>query len=128
MMKAGAFILSLLIVVLSIQPTSINWNSRATCADKTTNNKSVARAGVKKTCNKETKGLTNKPAEKQNEDSPNSCNPFMTCNGCAYMPAEAHEIISPSAGESENTNWLNDETLSSFPNESWHPPELFRRL
>lgn len=127
-MKAGAFILSLLFVVLSIQPASVNWNSSATCAEKKASQQSGPKTVNKKTCTKETKPLANKPAEKQNEGSPNTCNPFMTCNGCAYIPAEAHEIFSPSPGEAENTNWLNDETLSSFPNESWHPPELFRRF
>jgi hypothetical protein len=128
-MKTGAFILSFLFVIMSIQPMFIKWNSGISCTDKETPKKTVLPAAAcKKTCSTAEKPPVNKPVEQKNEKPCNTCNPFMVCNGCAYIPEEAHKLVSPGGDKIENTNWFNDESLSSFGADCWHPPELFMHL
>jgi hypothetical protein len=103
--KAGIFILSFLFVVLTIQPAFIKWNN-VSCAKKTASERIVSGAGCIKAAEKKCSSKTASqqvPVKRQTDD------PCSTCNA-------------------ENTNWLIEESVSSFPADAWHPPELFMRL
>lgn len=128
-MKAGTFILSFLFVTLTIQPAFIKWNKTA-CAKEIASAKVPGSAGCKKTEKKcsSKKETQQTPQKQQSEDPCNTCNPFMACNGCLYMPGEPHELVLPLPVTAENTNGLYDSSLPSFEEDSWHPPELFMGL
>lgn len=127
-MKSGAFILAFLFLVMSVQPVFIKWNSSIPCIDPAKTDKVVPQSsGCKKTCGNPTVPTVKKPVE-QSEDPCNTCNPFMACNGCAYITEQPHEISPPVTGSGENTNSLNDVSLPSFVSDCWHPPELFYHL
>ena len=132
-MKTGAFILALLFLVLSIEPVFINWGSSTSCASTTIPEKAnLQTADCNKSCTAATKTTTAKnPAKKpvkQAEGPCNTCNPFMVCNACAYIPGEPQELVQPGIMEVENTNGFNDISLPSFDSDCWHPPELFYHL
>lgn len=129
-MKAGILILSFLFVILTIQPAFIKWNSTS-CAKGLTSAKTMTKAGCAKSAQKKcssTAGKPSAPVKQQTEDPCNTCNPFMVCNGCAYITGEPVEMVSPGMLDPDNTNWLIDSSVSSFPADSWHPPELFMRI
>ncbi|HUS03492.1 MAG TPA: hypothetical protein VMY77_17250 [Chitinophagaceae bacterium] len=111
-MKAGALILSFLFIVLTVQPVFIKWQTASPCAGSTVKVKadgSVRRkGGCKKSCG-DAKKLHSKRPVKQSEDPCNTCNPFMACNACPYVPGEAQQVFSPSVLiETDNTDGLND--------------------
>lgn len=130
-MKAGALILSFLFVVLSIQPAFKNWSciSSASASPKTC-------SGIKKiaACKKSTAASNNLPVkspvkEEQKKNPCNTCNPFMACNGCAYVSEQPQELVSPSILlEAEIEGELNNNILQGYHFDSWHPPELFFHL
>lgn len=131
-MKAGTFILSFLFVVLTIQPAFIRWND-ISCGKETTAMKMLPKSAgcskkaVAKTCTAK-KEKQPVPAKQQTEDPCNTCNPFMSCNACPYMPAELQSLFSPLRINVENTDGSYDASLPSFEADCWHPPELFMRL
>lgn len=129
-MKAGAFILSFLFVVLSIQPTFKNWGCVSSAAGEP---KSCS--GIKKitACKKSATASNNipvkSPVKKQSENLCNTCNPFMACNGCAFVSEQPQELLSPSKIiESEMDGELDNNILQGYHFDSWHPPELFFHL
>lgn len=130
-MKAGTFILSFLFVTLTIQPAFITWNKIA-CPKEIASAKVLpGSAGCKKSAEKKCsskKDTPQIPQQQQSEDPCNTCNPFVACNGCPYMPGEPHELVQPIPDNTENTNGLHDTSLPSFEEATWHPPELFMRL
>ena len=130
-MKAGIFILSFLFVTLTIQPAFIKWNKTACPKDIPSAKVLTGSGGCKKTAEKKCsskKETQVPPQEQQSEDPCNTCNPFMACNGCPYMPGERHELVQPMPVNTEHTNGLYDTSLPSFEEATWHPPELFMRL
>lgn len=129
-MKPSAFIISILFIVLSIQPAFINWttmqciNSPATCSN------SKAPAGCcQKRCNAITKAPVKKPVRQQTENPCENCNPFMACNACPYVREEVQQLLAPDfLMDSENTNQADNSMLSGYNADCWHPPELFSIL
>ena len=130
-MKTGALILSFLFVVLSIQPTFVNWsrisplNTGATCSGS-----GVGKTGCcKKMSTVAKRAPVRKPVKQQSENPCDNCNPFMPCNACPYVPEETQLFVPPLiVNDVETTNAINDNDLSGYNAECWHPPELFSHL
>ena len=132
-MKAGALILSFLFIVLSVQPVFIKWNCSPTVAGKADEMKSCSSVPKKavgsKGCSQRKALPVKKPLKQQSEDPCNTCNPFMACNACPYVPGETQQLVSPSIlVETENTDDLNNFIFSDYNADCWHPPELFSKL
>jgi len=134
-MKPGTFILSFLFVVLTVQPMFIKWNNvscssnNVSCTNKIKPAKNIQQTGccknnVAKKCPSKKQGK-----QEQSENPCNTCNPFMPCNACGYMPEETRQFILPAtSGNADNTIATDDFIFSTYDADCWHPPELFSIL
>src|SRR5436190_4688995 len=87
MMKAGAFILTIILGVLLIQPLFAGLDTRlsGSCAQM----KRATSSCCKATCHKQ------EPAKEKNDCGPNRCNPFMGCSaGNFYVDRKSTRLNS----------------------------------
>ncbi len=114
-MKIAALIFGFLILLLSIQPIFIKWDN-ANASDNIS--KTTCCKNLGKKC------PVNKPGKSQSENPCNTCNPFMPCNVCPYIPEQSQQLnFTLIVVDAENTNGLNNFILSSYHPDCWHPPE-----
>ena len=129
-MKTGTFILSWLIVVLTIQPMFIKWenvpNDQPVNSQPVNINSPSAGCCKKNIANK----CSSKKQRKEKSDNPcNACNPFMPCNACGYLTVEAdNSAVDIIVVNADNTIGADDFILSTYDSDCWHPPELFSIL
>jgi hypothetical protein len=117
MMKAGAFILTIILGVLLIQPlfAGLDTGLSGSCAQM----KRATSSCCKATCHKQ------EPEKEKNDCGPNRCNPFM---GCAagnfyihdYFSVTLTTIIIPRT----KSALIDDNRILKQLSECWHPPEM----
>ncbi len=102
-MKLFCYLLALLIVLLSLTPC---------CAEDD--------------CCNEDRGCTQIPADHHEEESANSCSPFMvcgSCTGCVIIADNAELNSDPEITNNQNTPYIQF-YLGNYNLKFWQPPKL----
>jgi hypothetical protein len=112
-MKIAAYILTLLMLFLVVQPLVIECVAATKSPEQQCKIKRCVPA--KPACPKE----DNKECERST-----ACNPFASCSQCHFVNASKF-LYAPGVGIAENsiTSSHDEKVTAGFMNDCWHPPE-----
>jgi hypothetical protein len=117
-MKAGAFILAIILAVLMAQPILISLGAVAV-------NSSITKSQTPESACCKSKCSKPRPEENKKDCEGNRCNPLMGCpTGNFYIHNYSTIAVSLLIVPRQRAVLFNDNRISKQATECWHPPEI----